>query len=391
VGPLENIRVVDFTAAMAGPMCTMLLADFGAKVIKVEPPDGDYGRRWGQTRFGPKDDQSGLFVAMNRNKASIVADLKDPADKKLVHSLIAGADVVVENYKPGVADRLGVGYADARGLNAEIVYCSISGFGQTGPMRERPGLDMLMQAYVGHMSVTGEPGRPSVRIGPSPIDMLAGTNGALGIVMALFERQRSGRGQYIDTSLYEASVEMVSHFIADYTGGGPLQGKSGQYFAFSSPYGIFNASDREFYLGAAHQRAFTRLCAEIGRPELTEDPRFAANADRIRNRQQLHEILFPIFQSRTAAEWVQRLTELGIPASVVNGLDEVVEQPQAAEREIVVGAGIGTVKSAGFPVKLSETPAASRRPSPHLGADNDFIRAHLWDFDSLPAFGEVPA
>jgi crotonobetainyl-CoA:carnitine CoA-transferase CaiB-like acyl-CoA transferase len=372
-------------------MCTMLLADFGAKVIKIEPPDGDYGRRWGQTRFGPMEDQSGLFVAMNRNKASVVADLKDAADKKLVHALMAAADVVVENYKPGVADRLGIGYSDALKLNDSIIYCSISGFGQTGPMREHPGLDMLMQAYVGHMSVTGEPGRPSVRNGPSPIDMLAGTNGALGIVMALFERLRSGRGQYIDTSLYEASIEMVSHFIADYTGGGPLQGKSGQYFAFSSPYGIFNASDREFYLGAAHQRAFAKLCAEIGQPDLIDDPSFATNADRLRNRQQLHAILFPIFRDNTAENWVRRFTELGIPASLVTGLDEVVEQPQAADREMIVGAGLGTVKSGGVPIKLSETPGTRRRPSPYLGADNEFIRAHLWDFDSLPAYRPASA
>lgn len=372
-------------------MCTMLLADFGAKVIKIEPPEGDYGRRWGETRFGPMNDQSGLFVAMNRNKASVVADLKDPADKELVHSLMSDADVVVENYKPGVADRLGVGYTAARELNGSIIYCSISGFGQTGPLSGTPGLDMLMQAYVGHLSITGEPGRPSVRIGPSPIDMLAGTNGALGIVMALFERQRSGRGQYIDTSLYEASIEMVSHFIADYTGGGPLQGKSGQYFAFSSPYGIFDASDREFYVGAAHQRGFTRLCAEIGRPELVDDPRFKTNADRIRNRQELHEILFPVFRSRTAEEWVGRFTELGIPASVVNGLDEVIEQPQAAEREMIVSADIGTVRSAGVPIKLSETPGSRRRVSPHLGADNEFIRAHRWDFSHLPGYRPLPA
>jgi len=371
-------------------MCTMLLADFGAKVIKIEPPDGDYGRRWGQTRFGPMGDQSGLFVAMNRNKASVVADLKDAADKELVHSLMAEADVVVENFKPGVADRLGVGYSAARELNASVIYCSISGFGQTGPLRESPGLDMLMQAFVGHMSVTGEPGRPSVRIGPSPIDLLAGTNGALGIMMALFERQRSGRGQYIDTSLYEASIEMVSHFIADYTGGGPLQGKSGQYFAFSSPYGIFNASDREFYVGAAHQRGFTTLCADIGRPELTDDPKFRTNADRIRNRQELHEILFPVFRAKAAEEWVRRFTELGIPASLVMGLDEVVEQPQAAEREMIVSAGVGTVRSAGIPIKLSETPGSRRRAAPYLGADNDFIRAHRWDFSSLPGYGALP-
>lgn len=391
MGPLEGIRVVDFTAAMAGPMCTMLLADFGAKVVKVEPPDGDYGRRWGQTRFGPQGDQSGLFVAMNRNKASIAVDLKEPDGAGLVRSLIAEADVVVENYKPGVADRLGVGYDDARRLNQSIIYCSISGFGQTGPMRDRPGLDMLLQAYAGHMSVTGEPGRPSVRIGPSPIDMLAGTNAALGVVMALVERMRSGRGQYIDTSLYEASIEMVSHFIADYTGGGPLQGKSGQYFAFSSPYGIFHGSDREFYLGAAHQRGFIRLCAEIGRPDLADDPRFTSNSDRIRNRQGLHEILFPVFAAKPAQEWVDRFTEIGIPASLVAGLDEVVGQSQAAEREMIVETGIGTVRSGGVPIKLSQTPGTRRRGSPHLGADTEFIRSHLWDFDALPDYGPVLA
>ena len=336
-------------------------------------------------------DQSGLFVAMNRNKASVVADLGDGGQGTRPLPM-AEADVVVEELQAGRGGPArGLGTPLRRSSNASVIYCSISGIRPDRAPAREPGSGHADEAFVGHMSVTGR-ARTALRQNRPLADRLAGrTNGALGIMMALFERQRSGRGQNIDTSLYEASIEMVSHFIADYTGGGPLQGKSGQYFAFSSPYGIFNASDREFYVGAAHQRGFTTLCAEIGRPEFTDDPKFRTNADRIRNRQELHEILFPVFRAKAAEEWVRRFTELGIPASLVTGLDEVVEQPQAAEREMVVSAGVGTVRSAGIPIKLSETPGSRRRAAPYLGADNDFIRAHRWDFSSLPGYGALPA
>ena len=375
--PLDGIRVLDFTAAMAGPRCGMLLGDFGADVIKIEPPEGDHARRWGVHRYGPDGEFSGLFIALNRNKRSLVLDLKTEAGRDTVAALAATADVIVENYRPGVADRLGIGYASVSARNPGIVYCSISGFGQNGPLRERPGLDMLMQAYAGHMSVTGEAGRPSVRNGPSPIDLLAGTSAAFGILLALRERDKTGRGQYLETSLYEAAIEMVAHFIADYTGSGQVPPKSGSYFAFASPYGIFDAADREFYLGVSHQRSFEALCAVIGREDLVSDPRFGSNADRITNRDALHEQLFPIFRSRGAAEWVTLLDGAGIPASLVENLAEVTRQDQMAARDLLLPTGIGTVDMVGIALKMGLTPGAVRRPPPGLGADTAAILAEL--------------
>ncbi|HTU05071.1 MAG TPA: CoA transferase [Trebonia sp.] len=374
---LDGIRVLDFTAAMAGPRCGMLLGDFGADVIKIEPPEGDHARRWGVHRYGPDGEFSGLFIALNRNKRSLVLDLKTEAGRDAAAALTATADVIIENYRPGIADRLGIGYASVSARNPGVVYCSISGFGQSGPLRERPGLDMLMQAYAGHMSVTGEAGRPSVRNGPSPIDLLAGTSAAFGILLALRERDKTGRGQYLETSLYEAAIEMVAHFIADYTGSGQVPPKSGQYFAFASPYGIFEAADREFYLGASHQRSFEALCAVIGREDLVCDPRFGSNADRITNRDALHEELFPIFRSRGAAEWVTLLDGAGIPASLVEDLAEVTRQEQLAARELLLPTGIGTVDMVGIALKMGLTPGAVRKPPPGLGADTEAILAEL--------------
>jgi crotonobetainyl-CoA:carnitine CoA-transferase CaiB-like acyl-CoA transferase len=374
---LEGIRVLDFTAAMAGPRCAMLLGDFGADVIKIEPPEGDYARRWGVNRYGPGGQFSGLFIALNRNKRSVVLDLKTPAGRDAAAALTATADVIVENYRPGVADRLGIGYPEVSARNPGIVYCSISGFGQSGPLRHRPGLDMLMQAYAGHMSVTGEEGRPSIRNGPSPIDLLAGTSAAFGILLALRERDTTGRGQYLETSLYEAAIEMVSHFIADYTGSGQVPPKSGPYFAFASPYGNFDASDREFYLGASHQKSFEALCGLIGREDLIADPRFGSNADRITNRSVLHEELFPVFRSRTAAEWVALLDGAGIPASLIEDLGEVTRQEQLAVRNMLVPTGIDNVSMVGIALKKEQTPGSVRRPPPELGADTEAVLAEL--------------
>jgi formyl-CoA transferase len=367
---LEGIKVVDFTSAMAGPQCSMLLADFGAEVVKVEPPGGELSRKWGKNRFGPNDEFSGLFIALNRNKASVEVDLKSDAGQATIRRLLESADVVLEGFTPGVADRLGIGYSQVSKYNPEVVYCSISGYGQTGPLKDRPGMDMLMQAYAGHMSITGEEGRPSVRTGPSPIDLLTGTNAAVGILLGILERNRSGQGQYVETSLYDAAIQMISHFLADYTGSGDLPRKTGGHFAFSSPYGIFQARDRDVYIGAAHQKSFEAICKAINRDDLIADPRFSDNALRIQNRPELHKELEPIFASRDAQEWVDLCVELSIPSSLVEGIDEVCSQEQAQAREMIVPSGIEGILSAGFPVKMSRTPAYFQRPAPTVGEDN---------------------
>jgi len=368
--PLDGVRVLDFTTAMAGPTASMLLADFGASVVKVEPPEGESSRRWGVARFGAAGDLSGLFAALNRNKASITVDLKSAAGLAAVRALAAEADVVIESFKPGVAQRLGIGYEQLSQEHPELVYCSVSGFGQTGPLREQPGYDQLLQAYAGHMSVTGEPGQPSVRIGPSAIDLLTGAHAAYGIVLALRERARSGRGQQLETSLYDSSLHLITHFIADYTGSGMLPGKLGGDFAFLAPYGMFAGSDREFYMGVGTDTMFAKLCDALEAPKLAEDPRFATNGARLEHRDELTALLSPRFLARDASHWVELCRELGIPASLVNDLAEVLEQEQALAREMVVATGIPGVRSAGIPVKLDRTPGSIRRPPPALGADN---------------------
>jgi formyl-CoA transferase len=371
--PLDGIRVLDFTTAMAGPDASMLLADFGAEVIKVEPPEGESSRRWGIARFGAAGDASGLFAALNRNKASVTVDLKSREGAAAIRRLASEADVAIESFKPGVAERLGVGYAELSALRPQIVYCSVSGFGQTGPLREQPGYDQLLQAYAGHMSVTGEPGRPSVRIGPSAIDLLTGAHAAFGIMLALRERDRSGVGQHVETSLYDSSLHLISHYIADYSGSGKLHGKLGGSFAFLAPYGMFEGRDREMYIGVGTDVMFAKLSETLGAPGLASDPRFATNGARVEHRDELNDELAPLFATRDAAHWVEVCLALGIPASLVNDLAEVIAQEQALAREMIVETGIAGVRSAGIPIKLDRTPGSIRRAPPSLGADNEAL------------------
>ena len=366
---LEGVRVLDFTTAMAGPAASMLLGDFGAQVIKVEPPEGESSRRWGSARFGPGAEASGLFLALNRNKASITLDLKSPEGAAALERLVPECDVVMESFKPGVAERLGIGYERLAAMRPGLVYASVSGFGQTGPLREQPGYDQLLQAFAGHMSITGEAGRPSVRIGPSAIDLITGAHTALGVVLALRVRDATGEGQRVETSLYDSSLHLISHYIADYTGSGALPGKIGGSFAFLAPYGMYATRDRELYVGVGTEAMFAKLCEILGAPGLVEDPRFGANAVR----DELDARLAPLFAAREGAQLCGALLAAGIPASLVNDIAEVVQQEQALAREMIVDCGVDGVRTAGLPLKLERTPATIRRPPPALGADNALL------------------
>ena len=371
--PLDGVRVLDFTTAMAGPAASMLLADFGADVLKVEPPEGESSRRWGSARFGANADTSGLFLALNRNKASVTLDLKSPEGQGAVERLVRECDVVMESFKPGVADRMGIGYERLAAMRPGLIYASVSGFGQTGPLREQPGYDQLLQAFAGHMSITGEAGRPSVRIGPSAIDLITGAHTALGIVLALRVRDQTGEGQRVETSLYDSSLHLISHYIADYTGSARLPGKIGGSFAFLAPYGMYATRDRELYVGVGTDTMFAKLCEILGADELTADPRFAGNPARVAHRDELDEALAPLFGARDGAELCAALLAAGIPASLVNDIAEVVEQEQALAREMIVDSGVDGVRTAGLPLKLERTPATIRRPPPALGADNGLL------------------
>ena len=373
-GALAGIMVVDFSQAIVGPTATMLMGDFGADVIKVEPPGGDNSRRWGANRYGDKGQYSGLYLSINRNKRSIVLDLKSPGGLDVAKRLVERADVVLENYRPGVMKRLGLGYEELSKTNPGLVYCSISGFGQTGPESHRPGYDQLMQAYAGLLSITGEQGRPAVRIGPMAIDILTGAHSIIAILAALRERDRSGKGQYIDAALYETALHLITQYICDYTISGVPPERTGPFLKFVAPYGNFQASDREIFIGCGTQKNWEQLCAEIGRSDLVAIPEFGSIGLRAQNQTALYAILLPIFRSKPAAYWCEVCERLNIPYSVINDLSDVVKNPQAKFRNALVGIeGMKGLLSAGPPVKLSRTPATVRTPPPDIGEDGDDI------------------
>ena len=352
----------------------MLLGDFGAEVIKIEPPEGDHSRKWGTARYGEADEFSGLYLALNRNKASVVLDLKTAEGQARIHHLLKTADVVIENFRPGVASRLGVGYEHAMSIKPDVIYCSISGFGQNGPLSDRPGFDNLIQAYVGQMALTGEPGRPSVRTAISANDILAAAHAAYGIMLALVHRMKTGEGQYVDTSLYDTGIHLLAHYVADYTGSGRTTEKSGPYFPFLAPYGAFQAADREFYLGCGNDKLFASFCEAIERADLLADPRFASNGSRVEHSDTLYAELGRVFVTRPARHWVDAFLSYEIPSSLLHDVAEVVDdQEQARVRDMIVPVGVGTVCATGIPIKLSRTPGQIRRPPPSLGADTNLV------------------
>jgi crotonobetainyl-CoA:carnitine CoA-transferase CaiB-like acyl-CoA transferase len=359
----------------------MMLADFGAEVNKVEPPAGERSRGWGTGRFGKDGEFSAIFLAFNRNQSSVVIDLRTDDGRADAVRLLRTADVVIENFTPGVAQKFGIGYEQAVAVKPDVVYCSISAFGQDGPLRDRPGFDTMMQAYTGHLSITGEPNRPAVRIGPSAIDVLTGSNAAYGIVVALFHRQRTGRGQYLETSLYDNALHLISHVIGDYTGTGELPGRWGPYYPYTAPYGIFKASDRELFIGVSTQ-FWPAFCKEVGRLDLFEDPRFRTNRDRLVNRESLYGQLVPVIAARRAGEWVAAFSRAGIPSSLVEDVSGVVAQEQALTRDMIIDTGVDGVRTVGLPVKLGGSPGAIRSHAPSLGQDTERILGPLRDADA---------
>lgn len=366
-GPLDGIRVVDLTSHLAGPYCTMLLADMGADVIKVERPGlGD------ETRKSPPfvSGEGAAFMIVNRNKRSIVLDLKTDEGRANCMRLVEQADVLVENYRPGVADRIELGWEQLHTVNPRLVYCSISGFGQTGPFSAKGGFDLMAQAMSGLMAVCGQADGGPLRL-PIPIsDLCGGMNGAFGVVNALYARERTGRGQRVDTSLYESALAMGPYEAAEYFTSGQAPRRLGQAHRLAAPYQIFPTSDGWVAIGAATQVFWERLCQLMGVSELAADPRFDTGAKRVENYDALIEILSVHLGKETADEWIRRLDEAGIPVAPVLSHEQALTHPQTLAREMVVEVEhptAGKVKVLGVPVKLSDTPAAVRAPAPLLG------------------------
>jgi crotonobetainyl-CoA:carnitine CoA-transferase CaiB-like acyl-CoA transferase len=374
--PLEGLRVIDLTQAMAAPYCTMNLADMGADVIKVEPPGGEETRRGSVQKQG----HSGSFNAINRNKRSLTVDLKKPQGVEIIHRLARTADVFVQNYRPGAAKRLGVGWDDLHALNPRLIYCSISGFGSTGPYAARGGYDLIAQGMSGIISVTGEEdGRPA-KAGVPLSDLAGGLFGAYGILCALEHRQHTGAGQFVDTSLLEAAMALTVWESTEYWSTGRTPKALGSAHRLAAPYQALRASDGWFTVGANNDKLFDALCRALARPDLAGDARFRTGASRLENRRVLAGEIEQTTVKEPRAHWLARLDAAGVPSGPINTYPEALEDPHTLARSMVVDLqhpGAGPIKNLGVPVKLSDTPGAVDRPAPLLGEHNDTILAEL--------------
>jgi len=369
VGPLAGLKVVELAHIMAGPVCGRMLADMGADVIKVERvPHGDASRGFAPPEI---DGESAAFIMMNRNKRGIAVNLKHDDGRDIVRRLLEDADVVIENYRKGTMDRLGLGYEELHARNPRLVFCEISGFGRTGPFADHGGFDLVAQGYSGLMSITGEgPGRPPVKCGPPITDITAGILAAMGVLAAIVERNKTGRGQRVDTSLFEAGITQTfwQSAIALATGHSP--GPLGSAHPLNAPYEAFETSDGWITLGASSEDTWRRLPPVIGRPELLDDPRFTLNKDRMAHREALVSELTDAFEQRSTRDWLERLEEAGVPAGPVLSIGEMLAHPQTLARGMVVETEhgrLGKIETLGFPVKFSDTPASVRHAAPTLG------------------------
>jgi crotonobetainyl-CoA:carnitine CoA-transferase CaiB-like acyl-CoA transferase len=377
--PLRNVRVLDVSQIMAGPFCSMLLGDMGADVIKVEPPgSGDQTRR--AMGFKLKGFDSLGFINMNRNKRSIVLNLKTEAGREVFYQLVRTADVLVENYRPGAAGRLGIDYATLRAINPRLIYASISGFGQTGPWSQRPGFDLIAQAMGGVMSITGDPDGPPAKSGVPVADIGCALFAVYAILSAYISRLETGEGQYIDASLFEAAIAFAVWDISEFWGTGRVPQKLGTANRMSAPYQAVRASDGYFVMGANSDRLWRSLCELIDRPDLLKDSRFGSIADRLANRVALIEELEKSFVTRPAEDWVAQLLGAGIPAGPIYDYAQALDNDHARHRNVVMEIDHpveGKVRSIGFPVKLSGTPQQVRMPPPLLGVHTEEILAEL--------------
>ncbi|MER0236897.1 CoA transferase [Fulvimarina sp. MAC8] len=375
-GPLAGMKVVELAHIMAGPVCGMMLADMGADVVKVEKPTGDDTRR-----FLPPDieGESAAFMMMNRNKRGVVLDLKSEDGKAVLRRMLEKADVVIENYRMGTMEKLGLGYDELKKVNPGLIYCEISGFGRTGPYASRGGFDLIAQGMSGLMSITGEgPGRPPVKSGAPVSDITAGILGALGCAAAYARKLQTGEGQKVDTSLFEAGITHTYWQSAITFATGKSPGPLGSAHPLNAPYQAFETQDGWITLGAANQKNWERMLTVIGAEDLASDERFASNSGRMGNLSVLEEILNEYFRTDTSEAWLQRLEDAGVPAGPVLGIGEMHEDPQARARDMIVTTNhpnAGEVKAIGLPIKFSETPGQVVRPAPLLGQHNREILA----------------
>jgi crotonobetainyl-CoA:carnitine CoA-transferase CaiB-like acyl-CoA transferase len=373
-GPLDGITVLDLTRVLSGPYCTMLLADMGARVIKIERPGkGDDTRAWGPPFV---QGESAYFLSINRNKESVTLDFKRREGRAVLDALIDRADVLVENFRPGTLDRCGLGWEALSARRPSLIYCSISGFGQCGPKRDRPGYDAVVQAEGGLMSVTGAADGPPFRLGVAIADLVAGLLGAQGIALALFARQRTGRGQLVDIGMLDGVAALLSYQAAIYFATGTAPGRLGNRHPTIVPYETFAASDGDFVLAVGNDEQFRRFCDVAGVSELASDARFTTNPGRVSHYDSLRPLLATVLRTRARAVWIDELTAVGVPCGSVRNVHEVLTDPHLEARrmiEVVEHASAGIIRVLGVPIKLSDTPGRVRTAPPLLGQHTDGV------------------
>ena len=375
--PLENIKVIDLTRTLAGPFCTQNLADMGADVVKIEEPnDGDETRKWPPIWNG----ESTQFLSFNRNKRSLSVNLKSDEGLAIVKKLAAGADIMIESFRAGTLARFGLGYDDIKAVNPDIIYCTISGYGRTGPMASKPGYDLIIQAYSGLMHLTGEPDGAPQRVGFSLVDLFTGMLAFGSIVTALYHRDQTGEGQLIDAALLDGQVAAMSYHATGYIGTGVEPHRLGSGHPSLVPYQSFPASDGYFILGVANPNLWERFCHAIGHPELKDDPKFATNPDRVAHRAEMIDLLNGIFATNTVAHWVKVIDDAGVPVGPINKTSDVVADAQVKARDMFLPIdhpNVPDLRVPNSPIKLQATPARLRRPPPLLGQHNDEVLAEL--------------
>lgn len=385
---LQGLRVLDLSRVLAGPYCTMMLADYGADIIKIEPPEvGDDSRA-----FGPfVGKESAYFMSLNRNKRSMTLNFKRKEECDLFKEMVKQADVVVENYRPGTMEKFGLGYEELKQINPRLIYAACSGFGHSGPYRDKPAYDIIVQAMGGIMSITGPENGEPTRVGASVGDVIAGMFTAYGVMMALFHRERTGEGQKVDVGMLDCQLAVLENAIARYVTSGAVPGPLGNRHPSITPFSSFTAQDGHIIVGAGNDRLWERLCNILGRPELVKDERFNSNSNRTANVKELQGILNSIFKNKTIQEWLNILEDAGLPCAPINTIDKIVNDPHIKAREMIVEVEhpiAGKLKMPGVPVKMSATPGAVTTHAPLLGQHTSEILKELlgWDEAKVQEF-----
>lgn len=377
-GPLAGFTVLDLTRVLSGPYCTMVLGDLGARIIKVEQPGkGDDTRAWGPPFLG---DESAYFLSINRNKESVTLDYKPAAGRKVLEELMAKADVLVENFRPGTLERAGFGWEAMHQKFPRLVYASIAGYGQTGPRKDEAGYDAVMQAEGGLMSVTGDADRPGYRLGVAITDMVSGLYCAQGITAALLARERFGEGQRVDIGMLDTTAALLTYQAANWFATGQTPQRKGNRHATIAPYETFTTADGEIVIAVGNDDIWKRFCPAVGLPELAANPRFATNRDRMANYDEMRPPIDRVFRTATNAEWIERLNSAGVANGEVRDIGQMLNDPQLAAREMVqtmMHPTVGATRVIGAPIKLSATPASLRTPPPVLGQHTDAVLSEL--------------